>query len=152
MRLGVLLMLAVVVVSGSAQAAGDWNEDGIAWRPYEEGLREAARTQKPVCLIFFTTWCPDCTNYAKVFHDPRVEKAAKDFVMIRLDKDQHAELSRKHNVDGEYIPRTYFMSPKGVVDPSIQAPRDRYRYFFPEHDPAGLLSAMGAAKTKLTAR
>jgi hypothetical protein len=84
-----------------------------------------------------------------VFHDPRVVAAAEDFVMVRVDRDRAPALSARHAPDGEYIPRTYFLSPDGEHDPSIHAPRDQYLYFFDEHDPVPLLAAMQAAREKL---
>lgn len=130
-------------------AAHDWNDAGIAWRPYEEGLKEAAAAKKPVLLVFYTEWCPHCRNYQRVFHDPRIVAAAKDFVMVRIDRDRQPEVSARFTPDGEYIPRTYFLTSAGVLDPSLHAVREQYRYFYDEHDPSPLLTAMEAAKTKL---
>jgi tetratricopeptide (TPR) repeat protein len=127
----------------------DWNDAAIAWRDYEAGLTEARAAKKPVLLVFFTEWCPHCRNYQRVFHDPRVVAAAKDFVMIRVDRDRSPELSARYAPDGEYIPRTYFLSSDGKIDESIHAPRDQYVYFFDEHGPAPLLAAAKAAKEKL---
>jgi len=87
-------------------------------------LAAAKKEKKPICLIFYTEWCPHCANYSAVFHDPKVVDTTKRFVMIRLDKDKEAELSKKYAPDGEYIPRTYFLSSAGVLDADIHAPRD----------------------------
>lgn len=145
-----LALALPLLVSTVAAAAADWNDRGIAWQSYEAGMREAARSNKPVCLIFFTDWCPHCTNYARLFHNPKVVEASKHFVMIRLNKDQHRELSGQYNVDGEYIPRTYFLTAQGKLERSLHAPRSKYKYFYPEHDPAGILAAMAAAKARLS--
>lgn len=132
----------------AARAGGDWNDAGIQWRGYEEGLAEAKKENKPICLIFFTEWCPHCKRYSGVFHDPKVVEKAKKFVMIRLDKDKNGALSSQHNPDGEYIPRTYFLSPAGDFAAEIKAPRDKYKYFYNEADPAELLAAMDEALKK----
>jgi len=129
-------------------AGGDWNDAQIQWRPYKDGLEAAKTNKKPVCLVFYTDWCPHCTNYSGVFHDAKVVERAKQFIMIRLNKDQNAELSRKYAPDGEYIPRTYFLSPAGDLLESIHAPRDRFRYFYDERNPASLLAGMTAALDK----
>src|SRR5712691_5519348 len=121
--------LLAMLVSANARAAGNWNDDTIAWQPYEKGLAAAKAQKKPVCLVFYTEWCPHCSNYSGVFHDPKVVEQSKRFVMIRLDKDKSAPLSKQYAPDGEYIPRTYFLSPDGKLDPSIHAPRDQYKYF-----------------------
>lgn len=131
-------------------AAGEsWNAEQIRWLPYEEGLRAAAAEGKPVCLVFYTTWCGHCRNYSKVFDDARVVELARRFVMIRLDKDRNAELSRRYAPDGEYIPRTFFLASDGRLDPSIAAPRPNYRYFYDEQRAEGLLAGMQQALQKL---
>lgn len=145
----VLLAVACVLGARSASAGGDWNDGTIEWRDYTDGLAAAKDKNKPVCLIFYTEWCPHCTNYSKVFHDQQVVERARDFVMIRLDKDKHPELSTKYAPDGQYIPRTYFLSPAGTLDPDIHAPRDRYKYFYDEADPASVLAGMDKALQQL---
>jgi thiol-disulfide isomerase/thioredoxin len=144
-----LCALTLALSTAPARAGGDWNDAAISWQPYEAGLALAKKDKKPVCLVFFTEWCPHCTNYAKVFHDPAVVAKAKDFVMIRLDKDQHAELSGKFAPDGQYIPRTFFLSSAGALEPTLHAPRDKYQYFYDESDPKSLLAGMDAALAKL---
>jgi thiol-disulfide isomerase/thioredoxin len=145
-----LIVLILVLVMGvwfspPAFAGGDWNDVGIKWQPYEQGLAKAKEENKPVCLIIYTEWCPHCTNYSKIFHDANVVGQTKQFVMIRIDKDKNPDLSKKYAPDGQYIPRTYFLSPAGTLDPSIHAARDRYQYFYDESNPAALLAGMGQA-------
>ena len=148
----VTLFTAAVILAlraATVHAGGDWNDAQIAWQPYEQGLAAAKKEKKPVCLVFFTEWCPHCANYSQVFHDPAVVAKSKDFVMIRLDKDQSAELSGKYAPDGQYIPRTFFLSSAGTLEPDLHAPRDQYKYFYDEKDPAGVLGGMSAALAKL---
>jgi protein-disulfide reductase (glutathione) len=144
-----LLVTMLVAVAAPAFAGGDWNDAGIQWQPYEQGLAAAKKDKKPVVLIFYTEWCPHCANYSKEFHDEKVVAQSKSFVMIRLDKDKNAELSKKYAPDGEYIPRTYFLASDGTLDASLTAPRTEYKYFYDERDPAQLLAAMDAALKKL---
>jgi thiol:disulfide interchange protein len=129
-------------------AAENWNDAQIKWMPYTEGLAAAKKTHRPICLIFHTTWCPHCANYSTVFSDPRVADKAKSFVMIRLDKDQNRELSKQYSPDGEYIPRTYFLSPQGKLDESLTEGRAQFKYFYNEKDPASLLAGMDRALKK----
>ena len=139
------LILVSCVKAPEPVPASEWNDEQIAWRSWEEGAAEAKRTGKPLCLVFFATWCSHCHIYAKVFHDERVVRQAKDFVMVRLDKDRHEALSRRYLVDGDYVPRTFFLRPNGTVRPEIHAGRDTYRYFFDEDDPRSLLGGMQQA-------
>ena len=69
--------------------------------------------------------------------------------MIRLDRDKNREISAKFVPDGEYIPRTFFLTPAGALEPAIQARADQYKYFYDEQNPASLLSGMDKAREKL---
>jgi thiol-disulfide isomerase/thioredoxin len=146
---GAVLFTVLLAAAHHSFAGGDWNDGQIKWQPYEEGLAAAKKDKKPVLIVFFTEWCPHCQNYSAVFHDPKVVEQSKKFVMVRLDKDKNAELSKKYAPDGEYIPRTYFLSSSGTLEPAIHAPRDQYQYFYPEKDPAGVLAGMSEALAKL---
>ena len=144
-----LVALGALATVTMAVAGGDWNDTGIQWLPYDKGIEQAKTEKKPVCLVFYTEWCPHCANYSKVFHDPKVVEKSKQFVMIRIDNDKNQELSKKFAPDGSYIPRTYFLTSAGVLDPDIHAPREQYKYFFDERSPDSVLAAMDAASKKL---
>ncbi|MFH1811739.1 MAG: thioredoxin family protein [Pseudomonadota bacterium] len=136
-------------VATPTRGGKDWNDAQIQWQPFDVGVQAAQVQNKPVCLVFFTEWCPHCTNYAAVFHDPRVVEQAKNFVMIRLDKDKNSEISSRFAPDGEYIPRTYFLTSDGTLDATIQVARPQFKYFYDEKSPEGILAGMAAALEKL---
>jgi thiol:disulfide interchange protein len=143
------LVTAAVVLAPSVWAAGDWNDAQVHWYSHDEGLKVAKQQKKPICLIFYTDWCPHCKNYSGVFHNPQVVEKAKQFVMIRVNGDHNKEMSQKYAPDGQYIPRTLFLSSDGKLQPSIQLPRDRFKYFYDEHNPASILAGMDLALKKL---
>lgn len=140
---------ATAAQTTAAPAAEDWNDAQIKWMGFDEGLAAAKAEKKPVCLVFFTQWCPHCKAYRKVFSDPRVVDKARAFVMIRLDKDQNGPISARFAPDGEYIPRTLFLSSDGQLDDSIHAPRPQYKYFYDERNPESVLAGMDEALKKL---
>lgn len=142
-------VLALALAFATVAAAHDWNDAAVAWKGFDDGLALAAKEKKPVCLVVFTEWCPHCKNYAAVFKDAKVVAAAKQFVMIHVDKDKSPDVSKKYAPDGEYIPRTYFLKADGTLDADLKAPRDNYKYFYSESDPAQLLASMDAAQKKL---
>jgi protein-disulfide reductase (glutathione) len=144
-----MLLVGLTMASRTLAAGEDWNDAQIKWMSYDDGLAEAKRSKRPVCLIFYTTWCPHCANYSKVFSNAKVVEKAKAFVMIRLDKDQHRDISKKYAPDGEYIPRTYFLSADGQLDASLSEAREQYKYFYHEKDPASILAGMDRALKKL---
>jgi hypothetical protein len=129
----------------------DWNDTGIAWLSYEAGISKAKSDNKPVCLVFFTNWCPHCRNYSKIFSDPRVVARAKEFIMIRLNADDVPEISNAHSPDGTYVPRTFFLSPDAKILAGVQAPRPQYVHFYDENNPESLLAGMEAALKKIRA-
>jgi protein-disulfide reductase (glutathione) len=150
LAVGIVFSAVLLLSAGRAFAgAENWNDATIPWMSYDDGLAAAKKQHKPICLIFYTTWCPHCAKYAKVFSDPKVVEKSKSFVMIRLEADKNKELSKKYNVDGEYIPRTYFLSSEGQLDQSLSEQRPQYKYFYSESDPASILAGMGRALQKL---
>ena len=149
MALALTAMLRVTAVYAGAE---DWNDKQIAWKSYDDGLAEAKKADRPICLIFYTTWCPHCANYSKVFSDPKVVEKSKSFVMIRLDADKNKELGQKYSPDGGYIPRTFFLAPNGELDASLSETRDKYKYFYDEKDPAAVLAGMDRALKKIASK
>ena len=148
--LGIAIIAGIVAVSLTAFAGvEDWNDAGIRWMSYDDGLAAAKKERKLICLIFYTTWCPHCTNYSKLFSNPEVVKKSKSFVMVRIDKDKNRELSAKYKPDGEYIPRTYFLSSDGRLEESLTEQRPQYKYFYSESDPSSILAGMDRALQKL---
>jgi protein-disulfide reductase (glutathione) len=148
---GAVVMLSLVLGRSLVVHAGieDWNDAKVKWMSYADGLAAAKKEHKPICLIFFTTWCPHCKNYSNVFSNDDVVKKSQSFVMIHLDKDQNVELSAKYKPDGEYIPRTYFLSSDGQLDESVTAGREQFKYFYDESNPASILAGMDRALKKL---
>ena len=147
-RIGMLALLAALLAQPAL--AHDWNDGQIAWKSYEDGLALAKKEHKPVCLVVYTEWCPHCANYSKVFHDPKVVEASKQFVMIRLDQDKDKEIVAKYAPDGGYIPRTLFLATDGTLLADVHAPREQYKFFYDEKDPASVLGGMTAATAKAT--
>ena len=152
------------LLSSQARAAGplgapakprtaiDWNDTAIQWKPLAEGLAEAAAKKRPVCLVVFTTWCPHCKKYSRIFSDPRIVQEAQGFVMVKLDQDRSEAESARYAPDGQYIPRTLFLTANGDVDLKIHTGRTQYRYYFDEADAGDLLAAMKSARKKLSKR
>lgn len=142
----VLVLAALALFAGCRKApASDWNEAQIAWRGFDDGLAAAKSDQLPILLVFSTEWCPHCKTYRGIFKDPAVVAKSARFVMIRVDSDKSLELSHRFAPDGEYIPRTLFLTPGGVLLSSVHAPRGKAKFFYDEKDPADLLAGMDAA-------
>jgi protein-disulfide reductase (glutathione) len=90
-------------------------------------------------------WCPHCRNYSHVFEDPRIVARARQMEMVRVNVDHEPDVANRFQLDGTYVPRTYFVAADGTPINEIDAHRPRYRYFYDERDPGSLLAAMDAA-------
>ena len=142
--------IGIFALASTASAGGDWNDKGIAWVSYEDGLKQAKAENKPIVLVFYTEWCPHCTNFSQIFHDPGVVALSKNFVMVRVDNDKDTETSGKYAPDGKYIPRTFFLKSDGSLMAEITEQRATYKYFYNEKDPTSITRSMNAvlAQTK----
>lgn len=149
-RIALALVLLVTVLAnlgaGTDLGAGteegaDWNQ-AVGWRDYEAGIQEIERTAKPGLLVFYTDWCPHCTTYSKVFHDPRVVGLAQQFVMIRVNRDEEAAINDQYAKGGSYVPRTHFLGENGAVDWEMKGANDEYPYFLSTGSPEPLLGLM----------
>ena len=149
MAMVVTMMLGALAAYAGAE---DWNDKQIAWKSYDDGLAEAKKTNRPICLIFYTTWCPHCANYSQVFSDPKVVEKSRSFVMIRLDADKNKDLGQKYSPDGSYIPRTFFLTSSGELDASLSESREKFKYFYDEKNAASVLAGMDRALQKIAAK
>lgn len=126
-----LLIAGFVFFSGVQDAGAGtmrWNEADIAWHDYDEGLAAAKQENKPAILIIYEDWCPACRKYENIFYDPEIVKHSAAFVMIKVNRTEHPEISRQYDVDGQYIPRTFALSPHGNILSNLYQNR-KYRYY-----------------------
>ncbi|MBN9247958.1 MAG: thioredoxin family protein, partial [Hyphomicrobium sp.] len=75
-----LAALPLAALARTANHAGDWNGAEINWRDARSGIYEASKTRRPVLMVFHATWCSFCKRFRKVFKDPAVVAASRDFV------------------------------------------------------------------------
>ncbi|MEZ4293468.1 MAG: thioredoxin family protein [Polyangiaceae bacterium] len=129
-----------------------WNTAQIEWFDFNSGVARATAENKPILLVVYTTWCPHCKNYSRVFEDPKVVEEVKGFIAIRIDADQDSDVAKRYAKDGSYIPRTFFLQPDGTPDFEVKAARPQYAYFYDERNPASLLAGMASAKQRLAQR
>ncbi|XOF32832.1 MAG: thioredoxin family protein [Candidatus Electrothrix sp. YB6] len=151
----VLLMLVLLLTATGSDcpAAGgkgkiSWNDSGIHWYDYEEGLAKAKRENKPAILILYSHSCSTCRNYSRrVLHQPSIADAAAAFVMIRVNTAERRKLANAYRFDGGYVPKTFALYPDGRIMQQLHPPK-KYRYFI-GLNPQNLLGLMRNAQAQM---
>ena len=105
-------------------------------------MTEAKRAKKPIFLVIYADWCPTCKIYGQAFYSRRIVTRSQRFVMIKLNRDEYAKLSKQYSRDGEYIPRTLFLSPEGIFQSKVISKYPNNRYFYDPEDTRDLLMNM----------
>jgi thiol-disulfide isomerase/thioredoxin len=123
-----------------------FNDEGIKWLAVDEGLKQAAETDKPILLVVHATWCPQCREFSKQFFDARVEAFGEDVIFVLIDGDQERDAANTYAFDGKYVPRTMVLGADGALVPDINSQRDDFRYFLDTRTPDDLLRVLTAAR------
>ncbi|XP_001639665.2 uncharacterized protein LOC5519795 isoform X2 [Nematostella vectensis] len=125
--------------------------DKINWMTYEEGLKEAKEKEKILVLLIHKTWCGSCKALKPKFAaSEELAEMSKKFVMVNVE-DKEEPSGSQFVVDGEYVPRIYFLNSKGEVDESIYNEGTKHRhvkYYYesPEELIASMKRALGEEK------
>lgn len=78
-----------------------------------EALATAKAEDKLVLLDFKATWCVPCLRLEKeTFTDPDVAELLKQFVLVKVDTDEHPELAKHFGVVG--LPDLRFLNSDGI--------------------------------------
>ncbi len=103
---------------------------GSAWRPWDSGLKEAARTGRPVLVDVYTDWCGWCKRMERdTYSRPAVrDYLGSHYVTVRLNPESSKaawEVANRFRITG--YPTTVFLKPSGehliTVPGYVAAPR-----------------------------
>src|SRR3954468_11974320 len=94
-----LVVAGLALVSFLYPRGGD---ERIPWRTdFAAASAESAKTKKPLFLYFTAEWCGPCQSLKHTtWADADVEKALSNFIPVKIDIDQHPDLSRRYPSDG----------------------------------------------------
>ncbi|HQU83525.1 MAG TPA: thioredoxin family protein [Pyrinomonadaceae bacterium] len=88
-----IFILGLPLISVKSQTI--WVKD------YQNALKISKETGKPLLLDFTASWCPPCRLMEQTFWDrAEVAEFSKQFVFVKIDADQNAELKMKYGVSG----------------------------------------------------
>ena len=143
-----IMMLPAVGSAGVTDAdhADLFNGAEINWRNPKAGIYEASKSGKAAIMVFHATWCSACKLYRRVFKDPAIVAASKEFVMILVDADKDKQLNGAFSPDGSYVPRTLLVDSEGDVSPDFVGKDKQYPHTIDVDKPDELLSLMLKAK------
>jgi thiol-disulfide isomerase/thioredoxin len=105
------LALSVLLVGGGTPAAG-----GIKWeRSFDEALKKARASQKPIFVDFWAEWCFWCHQLEKTtYADPAVVARSEDFVAVKVNTEggkKEEQVALRYDVQN--LPTIAFLSPGG---------------------------------------
>lgn len=88
----------------------------IHWeRSFEDALKKARKTGKPVLVDFWADWCGWCHRLDQTTYvDPEVVRLADDFVAVKVNTEgdpREAEVAARYDI--ESLPTILFLSPNG---------------------------------------
>lgn len=111
-----LIFLAVFAVVGVSQWRAAHAKEIVPWREdFSAAMAEAKAQHKDVFAYFTASWCGPCQNMKHgAWADEAVRAAiVRRFVPVRIDVDQHPDLTKQYNVDA--MPTMIVLSDDGSV-------------------------------------
>jgi len=79
---------------------------------FREAMAKARSENKPIVLDFTASWCAPCQRMIhETFPDEKVAPLLEQFVLIKVDTDEHPALANKYGAVG--LPDIRLLSPAG---------------------------------------
>ena len=126
---------ALLLASSDVRAEEAGNATEIEWAAtFDQALEQAAAEKKIIMVDFFTHWCHWCKVLdEKTYSDPRVVKASKSMVNVKVNAGTYVDIAKKYGVSA--YPTIAFLKPDGSLRMSVRGFRPP-ESFLPQIDNA----------------
>jgi thioredoxin len=104
----------------------------IKWeKNLNDALARARKTQKPVMIDFFATWCGPCKMLdTEIYPAAPVVQEAQNFVSVKVDVDKEKSLAMKYQIQA--MPTIVFLDATGREIHRTQGVSDQASWFVQE--------------------
>jgi thioredoxin-related protein len=93
--MGAIIVAATMILSMAAGILQAQQTESIKWLKYDEGMKLAAKTNKPMIIDFYTDWCGWCKKMDKTtYADPNIIKYInRAFVAVKVNAESREKLN-----------------------------------------------------------
>merc|ERR1712038_354121 len=120
------------VISSEGNVLSNGFGDEIEWKPWNEALDLAKKTEKPIMVLLHKTSCPACKSFKPIFANSKeILELSSKFIMVNAKFGQEPSNEPKLSVDGKYVPRIIFLDSESNVLKEVinHKGNPKYKYF-----------------------